>query len=187
MSFIVVMGVTDGGLLLTRRQGRGRVTALSFLMLVLVSSVALVGNSQKEGEADMSASADGMHNEASLLSRLQSYPGIAARIGSFQRLGTIEQPAAQPELPSLTAGWEAEGAGRSAASAKLQYMQMQENAAKTAAAVGLMEHVLGISNPTLLAGMVCLFAYACESETNRETNRENNREAVRESDRWRAI
>lgn len=127
-----VMGGTDGGLLLSRRQGRGRVATLAFLMLVLVSSVALVGNSHKaeEDAAHISTSADSIQSEASLLSRLQRYPGIAARTGSFQRLGTAAQPAAQLNLPSASAGWnaadgEAAGEARAVASAKLQYMQMQ--------------------------------------------------------------
>lgn len=126
MSYVAVMHLHPVAF---RRDERGRVVVLAFLMLVLVSSVALVGNSDRDGDGDaavISASANVVQSEASLLSRLQNYPGILARAGSFQRLSTAEQPA---QLPVANTGWGSvdaqAGAAQAAAFEQQQMMQEQ--------------------------------------------------------------
>lgn len=99
----------------SRRDGRRRVAVLSLLVLVLVSAVALVCNQRAAAgdAASMSMSADGLQSEASLLSRLQSYPGIAERTGSFQRLST-GNPVPLSLLRGLGAGGGSHGVARTA-------------------------------------------------------------------------
>jgi hypothetical protein len=99
----------------SRRDGRRRVAVLSLLVLVLVSAVALVCSQRAAAghAASMSMSADGLQSEASLLSRLQSYPGIAERTGSFLRLST-GNPVPLSLLRGLGAGGGSHGVARTA-------------------------------------------------------------------------
>jgi hypothetical protein len=126
MSFVVVqtMGSSSGLQTQVRRAGRERVAVLAFLMLVIVSSIAMVGNRERAGKPEATLSAgNGVQRGASLLARLQQYPGIAARADSLERLRTGSQ--------MLDGAWgvqrseAAEDAERADASAKLQMMQMQ--------------------------------------------------------------
>ena len=195
-------------------RGRERVAVLAFLLLVLVSSVALVGSGHRagdDGEPGLALSVTGGgggggggDGASVLFSRMLRAPGLATRAESLERLGAGAQPA-QLRLPGLAdaVGQDGRAAaqGGRASAARLQAMQLQmqvpcpsrnpasqccvpaapvlmdrcmlllprssappspltarprarqENAANTAAAEGLLEHLLGISNPAMLAAM----------------------------------
>ena len=124
MSFVVVqtMGSNRGLQMQVRRTGRERVAVLAFLMLLIVSFIALVGNKRAgKPEATLSAG-NGIQRGARLLARLQQYPGLAARADSLERLRTGGQMLDGALGVQSSASEDAE---RADASAKLQMMQMQ--------------------------------------------------------------
>jgi hypothetical protein len=86
-----------------QRGGRCRLAVLGALILVLVSCVVLVGNSQHAGRDEAAAVGPGNPSYASLFSKLRSYPDFAAMKGSFQRLSTNEQlpGVSRPAVPGV--------------------------------------------------------------------------------------
>jgi hypothetical protein len=97
---------------------------LSILMLVLVGCIALVGT--KGRGADIAATSADAANEESILARLQVARDFAARAGSFERLGTADQPSLLAAPGGVSqAPWMQAARSRAAASERLQMMQMQ--------------------------------------------------------------